>query len=433
MCQRALLETSQILNRTADFHELLQVILSKMLEISQADTAIMLFTDEAGGFQFIGGYNSHHKTLEEGDVRVSQTIVERLYNSLDTACIRDVARDPVLRNDMDLAAQYLSAVIAVPIMRGDTILGIVHLGSRGAMPWIDDLDLATLKGMTAQLSLTTDNAIALNEVQRLNEAVEAEVQSRTEQLSAANSWLATKLQEVENELAVQTGLQKTRSRFFSALAHELRSPIQLLLGHAYLALEEGTGNLNSLQHNSLTVILKTCEHLQNLVSKVMDAGKLEEGGMAIAPVPLDVRPLIDETVNSSRGFLKGKPVELAGIYPANLPNVVADGTRVRQVLLNLLANACRFTDQGSIVVSASASDGYITINVADTGIGIPQDKLDIIFEPYIQVDTLRSKAGTGLGLAISKQLVELHGGKLWATSKIGNGSTFSFTLPIEIA
>ncbi len=429
---KALLETSQRLNRTSDFHELLQFILGKMLEISQADSAAMFLSDEAGGFQFIGGRGANRKPLNEGDVQLSPAVVERVFRDLDTVCILDVSHDPAMLNDMDLAAQYLGAVIAAPMLRGDTILGIVHLASHAAMTWFDDLDLATLKSMVAQLSLATDNAIALSEVTRLNEAVESEIQGRTAQLSEANSWLASNLQRAESELSSQAELQKTRSRFYAALAHELRSPTQLLLGHAYLALDEGAGNLSSLQVNSLNVILKTCEHIQSLVAKVMDAGKLEEGGMAIAPASLDVRVLINDAVELSRGLIKGKPIELSHLYPDDLPNVVADSTRIRQVLLNLLANACRFTDQGTIIVTAAASNGYVMISVADSGIGIGPDSLEMIFEPYTQVDSLRSHAGAGLGLAISKQLVELHGGKMWVKSRVGSGSTFFFTLPVEL-
>jgi signal transduction histidine kinase len=433
LCYKALLETSQLLNRTSDFHEVLQFILRKMLDVGRADSAVMFITDEMGGFQFVGGRNAENRMLGEGDVQLSQGVLNRMVSTQDTVCIRDVALDPVLRNDMDLAAQYIGGVIALPMLRGDTILGIIHLGRRDAMPWIDDLDLTTLRSMAAQLSLLTDNAIALSEIARLNESVDAEVQSRTEQLSEANSWLAANLQRAECDIAAQAELQKSRSRFYAALSHELRSPTQLLLGHAYLALDEGAGNLSSLQHNSLNVILKTCEHIQNLVSKVMDAGKLEEGGMTISAAPLDVRPLIGEAIELSRGLLKNKPVELSQVLPDYLPNVVGDGTRIRQVLLNLLANACRFTDQGSIIVTAAASNAYVTVSVSDTGVGISAENLETVFEPYTQIDSLRSHNGAGLGLTISKQLVELHGGKLWVKSKIGSGSTFYFTLPSELS
>jgi two-component system sensor histidine kinase ChiS len=283
--------------------------------------------------------------------------------------------------------------------------------------------------LTSQFSLATDAAISYGEIARLNEALETEVQERTTQLTQANAWLADTLQQSETKLAEQMEIDRRRSRFFSALAHELRAPIQLLLGHAYLAVEEGSERLTSLQHNSLTVILKTCEHLRDLIGKVMDASKLDEGGMSIDAAPFDVQPLIDDTLNLSRGFLKNKSVQLACDCLPNLPQVVGDKTRIRQVLLNLLANACRFTDRGRVSVSAAVDGQYLVIGVTDTGTGIPADKLETIFEPYIQADALRSHGGAGLGLAISKQLVELHGGRLWVTSTVGSGSTFYFSLP----
>ena len=424
-----LLETGQTLNSTSDFQELLKTILEKMLDLSRADSVIVLLSDEGNAFQFVGGRNANHKALGEEAMWLSQGIVERLHSSRDVVCIRDVAHDAALRNDVVLASRYLGAVVALPMLRNGSLLGFVAIGNRAAMPWIDNLDLSLLKAMASQLGLATDNAIAYGEIARLNDALETEVQERTTQLTQANARLADTLQQSEIKLAEQMEIDRRRSRFFSALAHELRAPIQLLLGHAYLTVEEGSERLTSLQHNSLTVILKTCEHLRDLIGKVMDASKLDEGGMSIDPAPFDVRPLIDDTLNLSRGFVRNKSVQLIGDYPPDLPEVVGDKTRIRQVLLNLLANACRYTDQGRVTVSVSVDGHYLVIGVTDTGTGIPADKLDAIFEPYIQADAVRSHGGAGLGLAISKQLVELHGGQLWVTSTVGSGSTFYFSLP----
>jgi signal transduction histidine kinase len=116
-----------------------------------------------------------------------------------------------------------------------------------------------------------------------------------------------------------------------------------------------------------------------------------------------------------------------------LPQALGDITRVRQILLNLLVNACRYTERGTITVSAKVDDSYIAVSVADTGIGIPADKLSLIFEPYVQADTVRAHTGAGLGLAISKQLVERHGGQIWVKSTEGKGSTFFFTLPVVLS
>lgn len=432
-CYTALIETSQALNRNLEFHELLQFILERMLKVSGADLGSVLLADETGTLQFIGGRDMNGNVLSETALPLSPSIATRLLNSADVVCVRDVARDPGLRNDIDVAMRYLAGIVALPMFRGDAIMGAICLGSRVALTWINDTDLATLKSMAAQLSLATDSAIAYSEIARLNETVEYEVKHRTEQLTEANNWLVQSLRQAENDLAVQVEGEKLRNRFFSALAHELRSPTQLIFGHAVIMLDEGIEHLSQQQHESLKVILKTCEHLRNLVTKVMDAGKLNEGGMTLDPASLDIRPLINEVLESSRGLLTGKEVTLAYNYPPDLPNVLADAMRVRQVLLNLLANACRFTDKGMIRVSAAERDGFVVINVADTGIGIPEDKLPTLFEAYTQADSLRSHTGTGLGLMICKQLVELHGGKLWVNSKPGVGSVFSFSLPIVLS
>src|SRR5262249_39335058 len=148
------------------------------------------------------------------------------------------------------------------------------------------------------------------EIARLNESLDAEVQVRTEQLMEANRWLASRLEKAERTVAEQAETDKKRSRYYSALAHELRSPMQLLLGHGHMMTEEGTERLSQGQAKSLSVIMKTSEHVRDLVSKVVDANKFDEGGMAIAPVAFDLRPLIDEVAEMGRGLLGNKLVQI---------------------------------------------------------------------------------------------------------------------------
>src|SRR5262249_32427726 len=157
-------------------------------------------------------------------------------------------------------------------------------------------------------------------------------------------------------------------------------PMQLLLGHATMILADGEEKLTEAQRKSLKVIMKTSEHVRDLVTKVMDARRLEESEMTIAPLPFDLRSLIDELVGMGAGLLTNKEVKIISYYDAeNLPLVVADPMRIRQVMLNLVANACRFTDKGKITISATEHDSYVVVSVVDTGIGIDPEKVKTIF------------------------------------------------------
>ncbi|HVO42050.1 MAG TPA: GAF domain-containing sensor histidine kinase [Aggregatilineales bacterium] len=428
----ALLETSLALTRVQDYHEFLQLILEKMLEVSGADSATVLLFDE-NTFYIIGGRDPRGSVYDEA-VPLSSAVIDRVKASLDTVCVREIAHDPELRNDTMLASKYISAVVALPMFRNATLFGLVYLDSHAALDGIDDLDLSILKGMTADLALYTDNVINLSEIARLGEETEAELKERTQSFVEANEFLATNLERMEREAAAQDLDNRERARFYAALAHEFRSPMQLILGHAHMVLAQGEERLSPDQRRSLDVILKTSQHIRDLVTKVMDANKLDENAMTLVTASFDLRPLIDEVIAMGQGFLADKPdVHLTTFYNQDaFPLVLGDVTRIRQVLLNLVSNACRFTDTGKITVSAMEHETYVVVSVCDTGTGIPQDKISTIFEPYMQADSLRSHTGAGLGLTISKQLVELHGGKMIVKSTVGVGSIFAFNLPIAL-
>ncbi len=422
----ALLETSLLLSRAIDYNDLLQTFLQKMLDVSGMDYAVMLL-DEGGVPQFIGGRDSAQNILSEDPLKLSDDLLVQIYRHRDTVFIPDASTFRYTNG------HALGSLLVFPMLRGEMMLGVVHLSGQVALPDPDPLLIPILKAMAAQLGLATDNAIAVNEIAQMSANLETEVQERTDQLSQANSWLAENLRQVEDKLNALTEMDKRRSRFFSALSHELRSPIQLLIGHAYMITEEGLDRLTESQQSSLNVIMKTCEHVRSLTTKVLDAGKLDEGGMSIEPTPLDVRPLIDDCLESIRGVVQNKAIQLVHAYPPDLPLVAADEMRVRQILLNLLGNASRYTEEGQISVSAIEHKGFVVIKVEDTGAGISEDKLEAVFDPYVQADSLRAHSGTGLGLSISKQLVELHGGQIGVKSVIGKGSSFFFSLPIVIS
>ncbi len=429
----ALLEVTQYLTQTSDFNELLQFILDKMLDVAAAQIGIAALIYEGNNIQVIGGRDDDRSAMNPDQITLSQAVVQQLFNTADAIFIPAVNNHPVLRDDPVLVGQGVNGIIAIPMFQRKSLTGFVYFTSGIPMPWVDELDLTTLKGMVAHLSLVIDDYIALDEITRLNDSIEPQIQERTAQLVEANQWLAERLQRAEQTLAAQAELEQQRSRYFAALSHEMRSPIQLLVGHTYMLNLEGVDRLTDTQQKSIDVIQKTSDHLRDVVANVLDAGRLIEDAMPINPASLDVRPLIDETLTMCADLVSGKAVQLRHNYPPDLPAVLGDATRVRQILLNLLVNACRYTEHGAITVATKVDGSYMVVSVADTGAGIPADKQDIIFEPYVQADAVHAHTGAGLGLAISKQLVERHGGRIWVKSTEGKGSTFFFTLPLMLS
>jgi signal transduction histidine kinase len=244
-------------------------------------------------------------------------------------------------------------------------------------------------------------------------------------------------EELQKQAADLLELDRLKSGFLANMSHELRTPLNSILGFADVILEELDGPLTENMTTDLKLIQKNGQHLLHLINDVLDMAKIEAGRMNLSPEEFMVNDILEEVINLTSTLASEKNLALF-LEPGSEPEIqiTADRTRLRQVMLNLINNAIKFTEKGKIAVHASRKDNEnILLAVKDTGIGIPPDKLDVIFQEFTQVDTssTRKVGGTGLGLPISRRLVEIHGGKLWAESTgiNGEGSTFFVVLPIK--
>lgn len=226
-------------------------------------------------------------------------------------------------------------------------------------------------------------------------------------------------------------LDQLKTQFIANMSHELRTPLNSIIGFSRVILKGIDGPLTEAQRQDLTAIYNAGQHLLGLINDILDLSKIEAGRMELHFAEVDMREIIRGVMSTAVGLTRDKPIELRQEVPEDLPPVWADAQRARQVLLNLVSNAAKFTDQGFIAVHAWADELFVTISVQDTGIGIPREKQEEIFQEFTQVEsgTTRRYGGTGLGLAIARRLVELMGGRIWVESEVGKGSTFFFTLP----
>lgn len=232
--------------------------------------------------------------------------------------------------------------------------------------------------------------------------------------------------------------QRLKAQFAAHVSHELRTPINLIVGFADLMLTNPETYSTSLPQEylaDLTTLRRNAKHLQGLINDILDLSQIDAGEMPVLRDLTDVGEVIGDALDTARQLLESKGLSIAIEVAPDLPLLCVDRLRLRQVLLNLLNNAARFTDRGGVTVRASHDGKDVTVTVVDTGTGITAKHLQELFEPFHQLDVTptRSRGGTGLGLAISKRFVELHGGRIWATSEgiSGSGSAFSFSLPIE--
>jgi signal transduction histidine kinase/DNA-binding response OmpR family regulator len=237
-------------------------------------------------------------------------------------------------------------------------------------------------------------------------------------------------------------LDKLKSTFLANMSHELRTPMNAIIGYTDLMIDGVDGPVNEEQEKSLKKVTNNARHLLQLINDVLDISKIEAGKMKLNPKEFDLKWLVDSALHTFEPQMKLKGLTLTIDIPEGLPLIYGDGDRIREIFINLVANAIKFTNQGGITISAKLSERavrpgeppmFLEICVEDTGIGIREEDVGKIFDKFVQADltTIRQYEGTGLGLSIARGLVSLHKGVIWVTSKVGEGSRFCFTLPLK--
>ncbi len=303
----------------------------------------------------------------------------------------------------------LATLAIVPLAIKGQAIGVIQLGVRGAPRTftLEQLNLATILANAAAVAL--ENA-RLYEDQRQS---------------------AEKLRE----------LDKLKSQFLANMSHELRTPLNSIIGFSRVMIKGIDGPVSETQLQDLNAIYNAGQHLLSLINAVLDISKIEAGKMDLNfEENVDLVEVIHSVMPTATGLLKDKPVHLVRALPPGLPPVRADVTRIRQVLINFLSNASKFTEAGTITIGAGVQEGSqgqpeVIVKVTDTGIGISPEDQAKLFQPFSQVDAspTRKTGGSGLGLSISRLLIEMHGGRIGVESELGKGSTFYFTLPLQPA
>lgn len=228
-------------------------------------------------------------------------------------------------------------------------------------------------------------------------------------------------------------LNRLKSNFLSMVSHELRTPLTTILGYITYLKTEKAGSLNQAQKDCLIISEEEAELLNHLIEELLDLSKIETGQFKVNLEGVNLSGVISKAISSLKLLAQKQEVTLENDIPENLPLVLADKERILQVVVNLIENGIKFNRRGgkvSIYASNHSQDNKLLFSVSDTGIGIPEDKLEKIFDTFYQVDSSRKRryGGCGLGLAISKTILKLHHGAIWAESKIGAGSKFTFEL-----
>jgi signal transduction histidine kinase len=295
--------------------------------------------------------------------------------------------------------------LGVPLVHAGEAIGVILIRRTEVRPFTErQIEL---------IETFADQAVIAIENTRLF----AEVQARTRELAKTVEDL---------EIASQH-----KSQFVANMSHELRTPLAAILGYAELIQEGFYGPLSDKALESLTRIRSNGKHLLGLINTVLDIAKIESGQFTLNMAEYAIESIVETVRSATESLAQNKKLALKTEVAKSLPIGIGDEQRLTQVLLNLVGNAIKFTDSGEVCVTAMAVNGHFNLSVTDTGPGIPAEHQTRIFDQFHQVDSsnTRAKGGTGLGLAIAKQIVEMHGGRIWVESTVGKGSTFQMEIP----
>ena len=267
-------------------------------------------------------------------------------------------------------------------------------------------------------------------------ARKAELEEALDDLAHANRQIALANERLAALRMIAEDAQKTKAAFVANVSHEFRTPLNMIIGLVELIVEAPeiyAVELPPEAEQDLAVVLRNCKHLSSMIDDVLDLTRMEAGRITLHKERIDLGGVVEEAVTAVRPLVEKKGLHLQVSVADDVPAVYCDRTRIRQVVLNLVSNAARFTEQGGIVIDVAARDSHVVVRVTDTGPGIPPEDASRIFEPFSQgtSDIRGDKGGSGLGLSISQQFVRLHRGRLLLESEVGVGSSFICELPVS--
>jgi signal transduction histidine kinase len=402
---KALEEIGRAVASSLDLNLLLATIVTRAVELSKADAgAIYSYDASRRVFELAEAYGvdqAFRDAVRAVPIKLDDSGMGFSARKREPVCIPDLSAAPHFPlRDLTLRAGFHS-VLVVPLLGQDESLGalVVQRRATGEFP---ASTVGLMQTFAHQSVLAMANARLFREVDR-----------KGHELAIANNH---------------------KDQFFANMSHELRTPLNGMLGFSELLVDGLYGALPDKALEILELIQKDGKHLLGLINDVLDISKIDAGQLRLSLDDYSLQAIVDTVVASTGSLARAKAIEVNAVVPPDLPVGRGDERRLTQVLLNIVGNAIKFTDTGSVQIRVNAANGHFNIAVQDTGPGIPPEDQGRIFEEFQQVDNsiTRQKGGTGLGLSISRRLINVHGGSIALQSTLGVGSTFNIVVPVRV-
>jgi signal transduction histidine kinase len=404
---QALGAVGQAVSSTLDLDTVLQTVVTRASQLAAADGGSIFEYDPATRefrLRATHGYGAELvEALQTMPIQMGEGVIGTSAAQREPKQVADIAQEGAYRGrfrDVLLRTGY-RAVLAVPLVREEQVIGALSVNRKAPGEFPPEV-IELLRTFATQSALAIQNARLFQE-------------------------LGDKSQELE-------AASRHKSEFLANMSHELRTPLNAIIGFSEVLGERMFGELNDKQAEYVQDILSSGRHLLALINDILDLSKVEAGRMELELSRFDLPAAIGSAVILVRERATRHGLGLDVSVDDRLGPFVGDERKIRQVLLNLLSNAVKFTPEGgTIAVRAAPADGSVEVSVSDTGIGIAPEDQEAIFQEFRQVGTdyARKREGTGLGLALARRFIDLHGGRLWVKSRPGEGSTFTFTLPVR--
>jgi signal transduction histidine kinase/HAMP domain-containing protein len=401
----ALEEVGRAVTSSLDLKDVLATVVSRAVDLTGADAGAVYSYDSAEKVFTLSEPRGYEPSLIEAvgiialadNEQVMQAAIERE----EPILIEDLAASqPFRARDAMLAAGFVS-VLLVPLRSADEFFGFIVMHWR--VP-------GSVRPRTVELMQTFAHQSVL---------------------ALHNAQLFQEIEEKGRQLAI---VSEHKSQFFANMSHELRTPLNAVLGYAELLIDNLYGEIPEKAKEILGRVQSNGKHLLGLINDVLDLSKIEAGQLTLALEDYSIRAVVDSVIDTTEALAGAKGLALVTDVPEDLPIARGDERRLMQALLNIVSNAIKFTESGSIRIRVRTIDGFIALAVTDTGPGISLEDQARIFEAFQQVDNsnTRQQGGTGLGLSIARRLVALHGGMIELESELGVGSTFTIVLPVRV-